>query len=186
VSLPAQKARRRRGAACAGRAAVGALALAIPLVAACSSSPPFDREAAIANVVKEGGGRLSRSQAECYVDRVANELGTGALTPGTEPSPEQIPRLTAIRVDCIGVASLGTTVPGPPPTATQDTSGVTQPSRPGDDPVLDQLYARCQAGSGAACDELFAAAPIGSEYEQFGLTCGGRSQEAKCADKYPG
>ncbi len=138
------------------------------------------------NLMQQGGGRFTRTQAECYVDRVAQELGTGVLTPGTEPSPEQIPRLTSIRVDCVGVTSLGTTIPGPPITVEQDPSGVTQPRKPGDDPKLDQLYAACQAGSGAACDQLFDAAPIGSEYEQFALTCGGRTQEARCADKYPG
>jgi len=45
---------------------------------------------------------------------------------------------------------------------------------PGDDPALDELWVACGAGDGAACDELYFAAPSGSEYEDFGFTCGGR------------
>lgn len=44
----------------------------------------------------------------------------------------------------------------------------------GDDPDLDALYDACDAGDGAACDELYWSSAAGSEYETFGGTCGGR------------
>ena len=44
----------------------------------------------------------------------------------------------------------------------------------GDDAELDVLYEACRDGDGAACDELFFDSPFGSEYEDFGNTCGGR------------
>lgn len=42
----------------------------------------------------------------------------------------------------------------------------------GDDPRLDELWTACEAGYMRACDELYLDAPVGSEYERFGATCG--------------
>jgi hypothetical protein len=158
-------------------------AVLLVLVAAACSSGDFDREGAVETVLARYSGRLTREQAECYVDRVVDELGTTVLDTDA-PTPEQIPRLTRIRVDCTGVASLGTSVP--PPTRERRTGGGTAPQRPGDDAGLDALHASCAEGSGAACDQLFDEAPIGSDYEQFALTCGDRTSEVRCADKYQG
>jgi hypothetical protein len=55
----------------------------------------------------------------------------------------------------------------------------------GDDPELDELWVDCDLGDGAACDLLFDISPIGSEYEEFGLTCGFRftfDDAPVCAD----
>lgn len=49
----------------------------------------------------------------------------------------------------------------------------TVPFGPGDDPALDALLDACQGGDGAACDELFFAAGIDTDYETLGATCGG-------------
>lgn len=43
----------------------------------------------------------------------------------------------------------------------------------GDDSDLDALYDACSAGDMVACDNLYLTAPVGSEYEEFGMTCGG-------------
>jgi hypothetical protein len=48
----------------------------------------------------------------------------------------------------------------------------------GDDPDLDVLWDACAAGDGAACDDLYVESPFGSEYEEFGETCGGRGLPA--------
>jgi hypothetical protein len=158
------------------------LAAVLAGTAACSSTN-FDREHAVSDAINRSGGRLTRTQAECYVDRVVGELGSGTLD-ADPPPPERVSRLTQIRVDCVGVANLGT-VAGTTPTVPPD-PGVSDPRGPGDDPHLDALYARCQAGSGQACDSLFDEAPVGSVYEKFALTCGGRTSELRCADRYPG
>lgn len=47
----------------------------------------------------------------------------------------------------------------------------------GDDPALDALWDGCAAGDAAACGELYLSSPLGSEYEAFALTCGGRAPE---------
>ena len=52
-------------------------------------------------------------------------------------------------------------------------------TRYGDNPVLDELYDACEAGDGAACDQLYEQSEIGSDYETFGFTCGGRFEEAE-------
>ena len=46
----------------------------------------------------------------------------------------------------------------------------------------DRLWTACDEGSGSACDELFAAAPVGSEYERFGVSCGDRPDVLDCAE----
>lgn len=47
----------------------------------------------------------------------------------------------------------------------------------GDDATLDALWDGCEQGDDAACDELYLTSPLGSEYESFALTCGGRAPE---------
>lgn len=52
----------------------------------------------------------------------------------------------------------------------------------GDDPALDSLWRGCEEGSGAACDELFEQAPVGSDYERFGVSCGDRDEMLFCSE----
>ena len=42
-------------------------------------------------------------------------------------------------------------------------------------PDVNSLYADCEAGNALACEELYQVSDIGSEEEEFGLTCGGRT-----------
>lgn len=156
------------------------------VILGCSGGS-FDREQAITNAIQESGNRMTREQAECYVDRVHSELGTSALEPGATIPFERRSRLVTIRVDCVGVANLGTT---PPATVNDQHETATTfvdrgPQRLGDDPELDVLYNACAEGWGKACDDLYEAAPIGSEYEAFAGSCGGRTHEIRCYDIYP-
>ena len=166
---------------------MAAVLLAV-LGAACRDAG-IDRERAVEDAIADTGGRLTRSQAECYVDRALDELGAGALRPGAEVPPEQRGRLTTIRVDCVGLDNLGVfTVPAtvaPGASGGRDGAAAGSVETLGDDPVLDDRWRACEAGFGAACDELFAEAPIGSAYEAFGVTCGNRTPEPRCADVYP-
>jgi hypothetical protein len=161
--------------------AAGVALVALTVVPAACSLHRFDRDGAVDTVMARYGQRLTRSQAECYVDRVVDQLGSDALE-ADPPTPEQVPRLTRIRTDCIGVAGLGTSLP---PASRRDPTG-TAPMGPGADAGLDALYRSCAAGSGKACDRLFDEAPLGSEYEDFALSCGGRTTELRCAERYPG
>ncbi len=59
----------------------------------------------------------------------------------------------------------------------------------GDVPELDALWEGCASGRGdwtLACDTLFEVAPLDSEYEAFGDTCGDRNEPSGwCEDLYP-
>ncbi|SFK30364.1 hypothetical protein [Geodermatophilus ruber] len=59
-----------------------------------------------------------------------------------------------------------------------------EPSDPQFEFGLDQLADDCADGSLAACDDLYLQADVGSAYEEYGSTCGGRAQEelrGRCA-----
>lgn len=43
----------------------------------------------------------------------------------------------------------------------------------GDDPAMDALWDACAGGDWASCDNLYISAEFGSEYEDFGGSCGG-------------
>lgn len=59
-----------------------------------------------------------------------------------------------------------------------DSSSTTGAQTYGDDAELDALWDACQAGSGTACDDLYWASDLGTEYESFGSTCGNRVEYA--------
>ncbi len=168
-------------------APVCALIGLVTTFAACSDqTPPFDRASAVQRVIEDSRGAITPPQAECYVDRVAGEVGAAQLSPDAHPTPSQINRLTSIRIDCVGVANLGRSPATGTlrPIAPEETSARRLPTKKGDDPNLDLLYDACERGSGQACDTLFDDAPPGSEYEEFAVTCGGRTREKRCADVY--
>ncbi|WP_372595384.1 hypothetical protein, partial [Actinotalea sp.] len=48
----------------------------------------------------------------------------------------------------------------------------------GDNAELDALWDQCEAEDWSACDELYLSSAIGSDYEAFGGSCGGRVDEA--------
>jgi hypothetical protein len=55
----------------------------------------------------------------------------------------------------------------------------------GDDPVLDALWRLCDDDDWTSCERLAERAPAGSEYERFGLTCGGRgSAGGDCVERF--
>ena len=56
-----------------------------------------------------------------------------------------------------------------------------EPGDLGDDPALDDLTERCFEGDMQACDQLYVQSPLGSEYEQYGATCGGRNEATPAA-----
>jgi hypothetical protein len=156
------------------------------VVAFACSSDRVDRDDAVAQVLAEAGGRIGQEQAECYVDRVLDEIGPAPLRPDAELSPSQEARLTTIRVDCIGVANLGAGAPEDTTVPTTSPGGVLPgPRARGDSAELDALWDACAAGWGQACDDLFAQAPLGSAYESFGASCGARTREPQCAAVYP-
>ena len=93
-----------------------------------------------------------------------DELGGGDAAQPTEPGTEP-------------------TEPGAEPTEPVEPG---EPQAYGDDPALDALHDACAGGDGAACDQLYADSPIGSEYESFGDTCGGTTDGSTSCAPDPG
>ena len=61
------------------------------------------------------------------------------------------------------------------------------PNAYGDDAALDALWDACSAEDWESCDALYMAAPVGSEYESYGDTCGERTDgTAMCVDELGG
>lgn len=58
---------------------------------------------------------------------------------------------------------------------------------PGTNPELDRLWIACDNENYALCDDLYFSAPSGSDYENFGDSCGYRNEPAGlCATIYEG
>jgi hypothetical protein len=164
-----------------GVGGVAAVILVLALVLRALHPAAFDRRLAIDRTIDASGGRLTRAQAACYVDKARAKVGASYLDPSVSVPAAVGQRLTAIRDDCVGLAGLGVKAPA---VSVPGTEAGNQPLRRGQDPALDALWARCAAGSGAACDELFDRSPVGSEYERFALSCGGRTPQMRCAAVY--
>jgi hypothetical protein len=163
---------------------IAALVVVVGLLVLLRAIQPsaFDRTLAIDRTIDASGGRLSHAQAACYVDKARTKVGSRYLEPGVSIPSSVGQRLTAIRDDCVGIAALGAASQGP--ADVPDTEAGRQPLRHGQDPALDALWSSCAAGSGVACDELFDRSPIGSQYEKFALSCGGRTPQMSCAAVY--
>ena len=145
---------------------LGALAALTLLLAACGSDEDDFREQ-----LKE----LDPSITDEAVDRIIDELGArglsvtdicdGAIGDGPIPADAQEAIFTCLSADFLS-------------TDTPDTSGSSDSSGNsgtyGSDAELDALWDGCVAGDGAACDDLYFRARIGSEYEDFGDKCGDR------------
>jgi hypothetical protein len=102
----------------------------------------------------------------------------------SEPAGESRPSTTSTPTS-VGAPATTTPLLGDP---TPTFEALSDAQRYGDDPGLDQLWDACAAGSGKACDDLYYAAPIDSEYENFGYSCGDRPDVIICTelDEEPG
>lgn len=54
--------------------------------------------------------------------------------------------------------------------------GAETPFTYGDDPFFDDLWDGCNGEDFGACTELYELSPVGTEYEHFGGSCGGRTE----------
>ncbi|MGY1592807.1 hypothetical protein ACI79D_12580 [Geodermatophilus sp. SYSU D00708] len=111
--------------------------------------------------------------------------------PGTAPSAtdtpaSQTPPSSTEPSEEAPSASEGPSAPQPSSGGAQEAPPGQPPGTLGDDPVLDGLADACFTGDWAACDTLYADSDVGSEYESYGETCGGRNEPVfgGCQDRY--
>lgn len=157
------------------------VAIVALVVTACSDAESFDRERAVDDVLERSVDDIDREQARCYVDRVADELGSRYLDPDVQPGPERVRSLAAIRLDCVGAANLGMSPPADEQPEADEQEAPDEPWAYGDDAELDAWWDSCEAGDPVACDQLFDLAPLGSVYEWFGATCAGEEPRERCS-----
>jgi hypothetical protein len=160
-------------------ALVGALAVGVLVSAACSGDDRPDPAAAAERLSADKG--WTAKEARCAVNRLVDELGDAAIEPPAPVAGVDPELLAGIAVDCVDPARLVA--------SGLDTTSLTvapgEPAVYGDDPALDALWDACAFGDGVACDDLFHSAPLGSDYEQFGNSCGGRGYQPSCAGPDP-
>lgn len=177
------------------------VAVAVVALGGCGVDPPTDQERLAINRLVEA--ELSGDEERCILDGLA-DLGitAGRIVDG-DLNADEDGEVLAATLECVddlaavegfvdsfiaGAAAEGTTLSRDEARCTiraleaddqdaaiRDCLGerVDQGTF-GDDPILDLLVEQCRRGNDLACDELFATSPIGSAYETFGRTCGGR------------
>ena len=155
------------------------------LAGACSSTDEQFRE----SLLDDG---FSEEQADCVLDGLdAAGIDPADLTDqalGNDLPPEEALEVTAACFFGSAFEDMAERIAdGDDISFDLDTSGSSSSGVDdyGDDPAMDALFDACQAGDGAACDELYWSSPLGSRYEDFGNTCGGRfvdSPPLSCED----
>ncbi|NNF55022.1 MAG: hypothetical protein HKN03_11345 [Acidimicrobiales bacterium] len=138
--------------------------LVVMVLAGCSSAPSErTAEARPATVVDLMDQGYSAEVSSCVV----------GLADGEPEGPAQ----TELIESCERASDMLNTSDEPPEELPFD-----QPSTYGDDAALDLLWDECEQGSGQACDKLWSNAPLGSEYEEFGVSCGARPEILNCSE----
>lgn len=121
--------------------------------------------------ISSGFAGVEKSDAACLAAALVEDKGaSGALGVFVEAveDPEDTSLILSLGASIVTAAeSCGV------PSEDLFETGTTA-DRYGDDPELDSLWDACGGGSGVACDNLFFTSPSGSEYEEFGATCGDR------------
>ncbi len=116
--------------------------------------------------------------AQCLVGIGSQQLPLDVLSPNAERTADQTAMIEQLTTSCEEASAFVLDEPLQPDSLAFDD----QPFTFGDDPVFDRLWERCEAGDGVACDQLWEEAPVGSEYERFGVTCGDRDQLLDCSE----
>ncbi|MFT7598368.1 MAG: hypothetical protein ACI8TP_001289 [Acidimicrobiales bacterium] len=155
------------------------LLLFVFVAAACSADDEVMVPPSRAQVVDAYAGTgLSEAVAQCVVGLGERQFDLIDLDPDRATPPQTQELLDEFILSCVDAENLGrTTLSEPPSLAFKGEADVF-----GDDADLDDLWLLCEAGVGALCDDLWEAAPVGSTYEQFGVTCGERFDVLDCGE----
>ncbi len=155
--------------------AVLILGLCLALTACTGADEPAELSRDEVLTAYAGQG-LEPGVAECVIGLGEREVELAELAPGADVDDMTGALVAEVIASCEDAASILSAEPPAPEVLAFDAG----PFAFGDDNRLDFLYTQCEAGDGRACDRLWTDAPIGSEYEQFGVTCGNRPDLLDC------
>ncbi len=136
-------------------------------------------------------GFMTNEQIDCFIAELADaglsvdDISDAALGNGDDLPPGASDALFTCLLGGDGPGPLGDSLGDGPASPGAGPGGSPTARSYGDDPTLDALWDACDAGDGQACDDLFFTSPFGSDYEDFGNTCGGRFDlpPVSCADE---
>lgn len=159
------------------------------LFTACSSDSGVDKEPIItmaAESVEAEAGFYSEEYVECVLEGIVEETDVtwegieeifeqdGNLEAlGDSTSDAQNEAVAALAFSCMADTDVFQDLMDDAIEDILESDG-DSPMEFGDDEYLDGLYTECDNGDGDACETLYWESPLGSEYEQFGLSCAGR------------
>lgn len=144
------------------------------LVTACSQPEPVIEATEDDLLLAYVDGGTDPEVAECLIGLASREFSLDVLAPGAATEAEQL-LIDEMLLSCEdAVAILNAEERGPIDRT------IDGPFNVGDDAALDDLWFACDGGDGAACDQLWEEAPVGSIYESFGVTCGNRPEILDC------
>lgn len=123
---------------------------------------------------------MSQEVADCLVGLGSREFDLDLLLPGAAAD------LDALLIDEMRLSCLDALAALSEEELAERTTFDTGPFNIGDDDYLDELWFACDNGDGAACDQLWEEAPIGSAYEAFGVSCGNRPAILDCTEEMNG
>jgi len=151
------------------------------LAVGCSSPQPAEvatsPEDVVLAYVDDG---MNPEVADCLVGLGSREFDLDSLLPGAAPEADALLLDEMLRSCADAVAVLSEDE------LAERTTFETGPFNIGDDMYLDELYADCSRGDGAACDELWEQSPVGSAYESYGVSCGNRPEILDCTEEMNG
>lgn len=157
-----------------GGAILALVALAVIALIALGGDDDESVRTELASAI-EGDTSMSGEQAQCVADLLIDEAGEDAFKDtnfdAEDPPPEFIAAAVAVGAqtfaDECGVdeAAFGGTDSGD--------DGDADDGGDGGEQTVEDLENACADGDFGACDDLYFAAQLGSELEDFGSTCGG-------------
>lgn len=157
------------------------LVVALACLAGVACSEPaaepvaLDHDEVVARYLQSG---LNESVAACVAGWT--ERSDVVLLEGVaEPDQDTQLVIDEAILSCLAAEALINPTAEPPATV----AFVDEPFTLGDDEDLDALWLSCDGGDGHSCDTLWASAPSGSEYEEFGVTCGRRLDLLDCTEE---
>jgi len=152
----------------------------LTVLSACAASEELvaapDRSDVIAAYVDAGH---TIDIATCVVGLGEREFELSELLPGAEVDDLTTALVAELLASCTDAAAILGADPDEPDRLTFHVGPVTY----GDDVRFDYLWEECELGDGRACDRLWSEAPIGSDYEYFGVTCGKRFDVLDCSEE---